>query len=292
MKRDFIWERIKNDTTEIYGEPMLDMFLKSTEFIERRHWEELPTSKRKMVSAQCELEIARTPEEAVEAMKRGEVYVDSALVASIKRGDLKMIEFLADKGVTHKNYVLDVASEYGNLESVKALIKAGSEPGESSLERAAFGGHIEIVRHLIKSKPGMRLKTALYNAAAAGHMEVIEYVISQESTGLNDANFAYALEKATENGQLKVMQFLIDKGTSELEPALLRSIWSGQREAMDMLLDNGADPTGAIIWASDKKYHWALESMMKRHKCLKIAKRLSRDYPDVAEFLQSRERFA
>lgn len=291
--KDEVWDRLKADKTEVYGEPIIDAFLRTTRELEKRHWGELPASKRKLVTAQCELEMAETPEEAEAAMKRGVVHLEPALAGAAKKGNVGMIEHLIGKGAKNKEYALDVAARHGRLESVKALMRAGAEPSDSALSFAASSGHADIVRHLIESKPTLDIKYALWNAASGGNIEIIDYVISKypdlesEGKGLGEA-----LEKATENGHIKAMRFLIDKGAKGLEPALLRSVWAGQREAMEMLLDYGADPTGTIMWASERKYYPILEVMMKRHKCLKIAKRLARDYPDVAEFLDARERFA
>lgn len=41
MSRDSVWEELKEDDTKVYGEPIMDMFLKMTDEFSLRHWESL-----------------------------------------------------------------------------------------------------------------------------------------------------------------------------------------------------------------------------------------------------------
>ena len=51
MNKDEIWEKIKNDKTEIYdGHSMFDMFLATTEVLELRHFLELSPNDRNKIN--------------------------------------------------------------------------------------------------------------------------------------------------------------------------------------------------------------------------------------------------
>lgn len=57
MKKDEVWEKIRNDDTTVYGEPMLHMFLKTTQDFSLRHWKELDDEKREVLGATAVLSV-------------------------------------------------------------------------------------------------------------------------------------------------------------------------------------------------------------------------------------------
>jgi hypothetical protein len=69
--KDKIWEEIKEDKDTVYGISMLDAFLRTTEYIEERHYEELSKDKKKLVSPTVLLSITRDTKEAEYAIKAG-----------------------------------------------------------------------------------------------------------------------------------------------------------------------------------------------------------------------------
>jgi len=50
VNKDEIWKAIKNDKSTIYGEPFIDLFLKTTNQLEPRHFEELTPEQKKEIS--------------------------------------------------------------------------------------------------------------------------------------------------------------------------------------------------------------------------------------------------
>lgn len=51
MNRNKIWEEIKNDTSEIYGQSVLDLFLQLTDHIEKNHFFQLNDKQRNMLNS-------------------------------------------------------------------------------------------------------------------------------------------------------------------------------------------------------------------------------------------------
>lgn len=69
MTKDEVWERIKGDATTVYGVPMLEMFVKTTDALESRHYDELDRGMRSLVSPKVRLHATSDPKEARAAIK-------------------------------------------------------------------------------------------------------------------------------------------------------------------------------------------------------------------------------
>lgn len=280
-----MWEALKKDGSKVYGEPIMDAFLRVTEVLERSHWEGLPESKKSLVSGQCVLDMAETPEEAKEAMRRGGELIGTAIRAAVVRNDPKMVKFLIDRwdGITDRQHVLQMATSLGHMEVVKVLMAAGVEPGDWALGDAALNGRLDVLRYVVEAKPKADLRYALISAAQGGHVDIMDYLISKGARGLD-----HALERAAGRGQLDAIKFLIDKGAAGLNDSLLVSVRSLEWAAMDLLLEKGADPSSTIRWAASNMYYQQLDKMMERDKCLAVAERMAKDEQDTARYFMWR----
>lgn len=118
MNRDEIWEELKKDKTRVYGEPILDAFLRMTEEMDDAHWEELTAVQRVLPNAEIRLKFAATRKEAERAVRDGASNLDQA--------------------VRH-------AAFRGHLEACKWMVKQGARKGWA-LAGAARGGHLEVCR--------------------------------------------------------------------------------------------------------------------------------------------------
>lgn len=289
MKKDEVWERLKRDDSLVYGEPIMDMFLKATNDLERRHWDSLPVSKRNLVSAQCMLDIAETPEEADAAIKKGAVEFRTAMRKAAQRDDRRMIEFLLGKGYSDTAYsdmqsIITVAAVHGSIESFKALGAAGVVPGDMAVGQAAYKGHMNIIRHMAENMPKVNINYGLVSAAEGGQVEVIDYLLSKGAKGIN-----HALERAAGRGVINAMELLISKGATNLDDALFVAIRSAEWAAVDMLLAKDADPSEAVKWAAGHRYYLLLNKMTERKECLEAAEKLAEKSHPVAEYLQWRK---
>ena len=124
----------------------------------------------------------------------------------------------ADKG----GPLLQAASK-GDSDLVSTLLQDGedvsrrSEDGETALHRAADGGHIEVVKILLKSGVDLgaqtygRNATALYRAAYRGHCDVVEALLNAGAqVETKNLNKWMAFHSSAQYGHLGVMNLLLN----------------------------------------------------------------------------------
>lgn len=312
MTKDEILGKIKGDKTKVYGQSMLDMFLRTAESIERRHIDELPGDKRSLVSPQCLLNSSTTPEEAEEAIAKGGNDFDKALGNAAKRENTVMIDFFIDKlpanfRVASLRATVSSAARAGSLKGVRHLVEKGAEPSTVAMDGAAQMGHLEIVKYLLSSKYKFDLSSSLWWAASAGKADVVEYLIYNKADEIH--NIDKAFEVAAEMGHTQVVDFLMDEGPKNTGEALQAAMQAGRQEIVDILVDKGANPEPAILWAffstADGYASNSRQSIIKHSPIIKkalarmldrservekIARELARYYPDVAEYMSERDK--
>jgi hypothetical protein len=150
MNKDEIWERLKGDGAKVYGQSMLDMFLKTTEKLERRHWDELDQKQRKLVNPEIRLRLASTVQEAESAAKDGAREFEGALRHAAGGGHLEICKWLAEKGARDFDAALYWAARGGHLEICKLLVGKGARNFNGALHHAAEGGHLETCKWLVE----------------------------------------------------------------------------------------------------------------------------------------------
>jgi hypothetical protein len=187
MNKDEIWEKIKKDETEVYGQSMLDMFLKTTDELNNKHYEELSEDKKRLVSPELRLRHARTVDEANSAIKDGAKGFNLALYYAAKDGRLEVVKILIERGADQLNSALDVAALSGHSETVRFLVDKGMSRTailpmplniEPALEYSAKLGNLEIVKFLV-DKGAKNLDMALWRATMNVHKEVAEFLKSR-----------------------------------------------------------------------------------------------------------------
>jgi len=158
------------------------------------------------------------------------------LMAASFQGDLATASFLLEKGadvnafgysvsVEDKETAADIAAYSGQMEILDLLLKNGGKLDNNAIFKAARGGHLQVVRFLLKQGYdvngiiGPRQKTLLMEAAWWGHLPLVEFLI-QEGADINaaDVNGFTALSDAAENGgaefphQLDIVKLLVENG--------------------------------------------------------------------------------
>ncbi|GAQ42408.1 hypothetical protein TRIVIDRAFT_229138 [Aspergillus niger] len=123
-------------------------------------------------------------------------------------------------------------------------MNARDSDGMTPLAYAAKYGHLEVVKLLLDSRssfpdPADQYgKTPLLIAAFRGHGEIARLLIQHGANPhAKDDSGCSALCGAAETGDIELMQFFIDLGTS-----LAHAFRSGKIEAVQFLLSQGADP--------------------------------------------------
>lgn len=306
-----VWSRLKSDDAKVYGEPILDMFLKMTDVLERRHWDELPESKRDMVDPQVELAIAQNPAEAERAIKKGASDLWTAAQRMIDRDEPDMALFLIaripNKGILkdgqrNKNAFLSYAIEGAKERSVKALIRAGAKPSHDDLEAAAGYAGVEIARELIKSHPDLDVHRALDQAARIEDYEIFEFLadeLAKDPDYEPEIDLADALGSAAQFGRIRKIEFLLDREAGGLGDALKSAAKGFARrkdecvKVIEILLKHGAEAEDAILWASvhlgplDEEDR-VLNALTGTPTSLRTAQRLAERSQNVRAYLQRR----
>ena len=172
MNKDEVWDRLKKESETVYGQSMLDMFLKTTEDLERRHWDELDTRQRKLVNPEIKLKLAITPGEAERAIKDGAKDLDGALNSAAYRGHVEICRLLIEKGAKDLDRALINAAQGGHVEICRFLIEKGAKDLNEALYSAAKGGHVEVCRLLI-DKGAKNLDWALNSASSPKVRELL-----------------------------------------------------------------------------------------------------------------------
>ena len=155
----------------------------------------------------------------------------SELCDSIKKNHVDDVKRLIDSGMSvlatdeHKNTVVHIAAEAGNLEILQLLGDRGAPLdgrnwiNQSPLSLAARNGHLPVVKYLCEkgaTTHGRDLNTApLATAAAAGHLEIVKYLVEQRHVPLNSLERPFGatpLFVAARFLKLEVVRYLMDKG--------------------------------------------------------------------------------
>jgi ankyrin repeat protein len=239
MNKDEIWEKIKKDKTEVYGQSMLDMFLKTTDKLKNKHYDELSEDKKRLVGPELRLRHAGTVAEANDAIKDGAKGFNLALYYAAKDGRLEVVKILINRGADQLSSALEVAALSSHSEIIRFLVEKGAKNKDTALSYSAKLGNLEIVKFLVE-KGAKELEEALNHAAQRGHLEIVKFLWGNGAKDLH-----MALQLAAENGQLEVVKFLAERAWERgLEVALRyafnSAVKSGHPEVAEFLKSRGA----------------------------------------------------
>jgi ankyrin repeat protein len=158
---------------------------------------------------------------------------ETPLIVAARNGTVNVIDFLIEKGADIKARMGDgktathVASAFGHFAVVEKIYKAGGTGiledrgrlDETPLLVAAACGDIEIFRFLLDKGASTMAQdtgshTALHYASRASSFDIVKLLLEKEPD-LLDMRTKYAetaLLLAAEKGDLKIVEFLLDKG--------------------------------------------------------------------------------
>ena len=160
-----------------------------------------------------------------------EITVDeSTLRSAVNSGDLSVVKQCLESGLpanlrdSKGISVLMLAAEKGLREIAEALLSLGADPNiaddydDVPLNRAAAGGHVEIVRLLAEHgalvhSPSIGI-TPLLTAAGQGHLAVVQYLVEEQKVPVDgmSRHLGSPLQAAACEGHLDVVRYLLNKG--------------------------------------------------------------------------------
>jgi hypothetical protein len=204
--KDEIWEEIKSGPN-IYGEPMLNAFVKTTNTLERRHYDSLPEALKNMVSPVLRLNIATTPEEAQRAMKDGADDPPLAFAHAIMRDDKKMAEWFLDNATINPSFAINTAASSGKLWSVQMLHERGNTNFDDALwwacrEHKSKDMVVFLVSKGAKDTGGKGLYAAAKSARDPIAREIAMFLVKSKVSDVDKAFIHLAGEGAYEGTRL------------------------------------------------------------------------------------------
>ncbi len=159
-------------------------------------------------------------------------------------GNLDIVKFITKKDTKVYDSLLSLAVYYNRLPIVKFFTKRDFSEGifQKSLMTAFSGGHLDIIKYLIKEK-NLHYDNydVLYDAVRHRQVDIIKYLV-ENGANPNILNiFNFLLEYRS--GNLELLKTLIDNDVDiniDNGAALKNSIQSGSFDIVQFLIENGA----------------------------------------------------
>ena len=260
-------------------------------------------------------------------LAQGEQLEDDALTYAIAGGHadiaLRLIAAKADATVSnpYKKWAIDVASDSGSLEVVRALLNAKAHPKWQSLCYASANGHAPVVRALLEAKADVNAGsqhpasaigyTALMGAAHGGRVDVVNMLLEAKAevdmqsdlaqcpTALMSAIKSESSEVVDNNKRVDVIKLLLDANAdpnfanaSNGETALMAASEFDRLDVVRMLLLAGANTMDSIPENLNDRVRKLLASWNEKSKAEQALARLwgCCDHQErILPFLQRRE---
>ena len=139
---------------------------------------------------------------------------------------------------------LACASQKGDLDVVKFLLKHGANIFDYMIRSASSGKHSDVVACLVEGRRSKKKMESIFlDAARNGNLCIVEECISQKvNIGIRDD---LALTNAAENGHSDIVQCLINHRANvhaNSNLALRMSVYRHHTRVTEILLEAGADP--------------------------------------------------
>lgn len=168
------------------------------------------------------------------------------LLSCVRYGYLEIVEHLFEKGVIHNiDYMLQLSSEYGQLDVVRFFIKNVANVNSSSdiaLYYSVKNGHLDVVRFLFNNGADINRSILLYLSSTNGHLDILRFLL--EHIAVIGKPYESALNQAATNGHLHIIKYLIESGTdvhTNGDYALRISAGNGWMRIVKYLIANGAN---------------------------------------------------
>lgn len=224
MKKHEVWERLKADKTQVYGRPIMDVFLDVVNDLEPSHIKDLDSRQLKILNPDIRLARAGSVEEATAAMKDGAKNLYAAVRGAVSRNDMTLVDFILDRGreLDHNDDTPDFAS----------LLYV-------AVERACESASMDVIKKLVNraEKCGADCvdeRGILSSAAVSGRQEVFEYLCDRGYDDMTEPEELLALAIRVKSTRVarKCLSGVDDEALAELMDFAYRK---GAKEIGDLI---------------------------------------------------------
>lgn len=129
---------------------------------------------------------------------------------------------------------------------------------------AAMGGHIEIVRIMLK-KGADKIGVTMHHAAAKGHTDIVKLMLEHGASKYKE-DMRLSLREAASGGYTATVSLLLDNGATNLNQALDEAATKGHYDTVKLLLDRGATEYGYPLYHAKQKKHKNIVKLIESYK--------------------------
>ncbi len=180
---------------------------------------------------------------------------NSVIKDAAERGELELVKYLIENyDESEIENVIKIvsysATSKGHLNIIKYLFENNfaADSFYESIIYAAYFGHFEIVKYMIKNGADINTRDLLSNAAMNGHLDVVKYLIENGADIHLDDD--YALIKAAGRGDLNIIKYLVENGANlHAKNDLVLQITAsyGDLETVKYLIEKASEASGTSL---------------------------------------------
>jgi len=266
MKKDEIWEKIKEDGGEVYGQSTLDMFLKTTNNLEPRHYKQLNPEQRSLLLPEVRLRNAETAEDVKRSVREmgsnDRQYMFDRKKMALRHiagaGNEEALEFLMKdlensdvpdrEENTREDLAMEVmrgAAEFGNKEIIRKYLDKGFKLENSLFYYAAVQGQTELLSWLCQQTKGqLPMAKSLEMAVEGGRIDTIKWIMDNHPDAFSHRLVGLAAQfNRLDSAEclLKNAKLTPEVRKMALDEALLIAAHWGRSKMVEWLLKMGAD---------------------------------------------------
>jgi hypothetical protein len=210
MNRDEIWQQIKNDKSTIYGDSVLDSFLKITEKLDPNHYKELTKEQQKKISPQAALYILG---------KFENLSLGAELIGIENFNKIEDPLHLVNHGTDRRaDQLIDLIKKYHkNSEKLAYRMALVSKNPEEIIKY--FGDKIykihtnqELKQNQIVSINSDLTKRMLTHSSNVGKLEQVAELVKDKIASMQEKDFKdfvlYSIQNSSETHKIKAVQDL------------------------------------------------------------------------------------
>lgn len=191
MNKSEIWQKIKNDSSKVYNEPIFNVFLKTTDMIQKDHYVTLTLDQKKSLKPILRLKMAASVFNKEESEIIDGAFKDAGDGIEVKAAALRMIRD---------------AANHGNLDLIDYFLT-------NPKVRSHFVNKIELTNDQVQ-KIGLEriINNALASAIGENKINIVKHLVEKDYLNyLDDINILDMFASSIRKGWIEIVQYLFDE---------------------------------------------------------------------------------